>query len=48
MKRLAWILALGAIAHGGEGIEWGQSLDAAEKQSARDGRPVVLYFTFDT
>ncbi len=28
-------------------IEWAESLDAALAQSAKDGRPVITYWTFD-
>lgn len=31
-----------------EQIEWVKDLDAAMAQSAKDGRPVITYFTFDT
>lgn len=30
------------------GIVWAKSLPAALAQSAKDGRPVITYFTFDT
>ena len=30
------------------GIAWAGGLEAAQAQSKRDGRPVILYFTFDT
>ena len=29
-------------------IEWVESLEEASEQAARDGRPVALYFTFET
>ncbi len=29
-------------------IEWAKSLAAAMALSAKDGRPVISYFTFDT
>ena len=29
-------------------IAWAKDLAHAKAQSARDGRPVLLYFTFDT
>jgi len=31
-----------------DGIEWSKDLATAQAQAARDGRPVLLYFTFDT
>jgi hypothetical protein len=31
-----------------ERITWAKDLGSAEAQSLEDGRPVVLYFTFDT
>ena len=30
------------------GIEWEKDLDTALAASKEDGRPVILYFTFDT
>jgi hypothetical protein len=29
-------------------IEWAKDLDAAMAQSAKDGRPVIAYLTFET
>ena len=29
-------------------FEWAKDLETAKAQSKKDGRPVVLYFTFDT
>jgi len=29
-------------------IEWAQDLESAKAQSAKDGRPVIAYFTFET
>lgn len=31
-----------------EGIEWLKDLDQGMKQSAKEGRPVITYFTYDT
>lgn len=31
-----------------EGIEWLKDLDQGMKQAAKDGRPVITYFTYDT
>ncbi|MHC4549870.1 MAG: hypothetical protein ACYTEZ_13940 [Planctomycetota bacterium] len=48
MKRIALaFLALGTAAFA-QGIEWSRDLEQARRQAARDGRPVLLYFTFDT
>ena len=48
MQRIALaFLALGATAFA-DGIEWSKDLATAQAQAARDGRPVLLYFTFDT
>jgi hypothetical protein len=48
MKRIALVLlTLGTAALAG-GIEWSKDLATARAQAARDGRPVLLYFTFDT
>ena len=30
------------------GIAWERDLDAAKAAAAKDGKPVVAYFTFDT
>ena len=30
------------------GLTWAQNLAAAHAESARDGKPVVAYFTFET
>ena len=47
-RSLLFVLALGAAARAGDGIEWAESLEKAKAESARDGRPVIAYFTFDT
>lgn len=39
-------LAPGASA--GDSITWAKDLEAARAQSAKSGRPVLAYFTFDT
>lgn len=53
----AWIPALllcacaltAASAGGSEtGIEWTKDIATAMQLSAKDGRPVITYFTFDT
>ncbi len=47
---LILVACLIAMAQGqpqAQGIEWGKDLDAAMAQSAKDGRPVITYFTFD-
>ena len=31
-----------------EKIEWAKGLDAAVAEAAKDNRPVITYFTFDT
>jgi len=31
-----------------EAIEWAKDLETAMAQSAKDGRPVITYWTFDT
>jgi hypothetical protein len=31
-----------------EAIEWVKDLETAMAQSAKDGRPVITYWTFDT
>lgn len=48
MRRTACVLTLLAGAAFAEGIAWSRDLAAAREQAARDGRPVLLYFTFDT
>jgi len=41
------LLLATVTAWAGDGIEWSKNLDAARAESARSGRPVLLYFTFD-
>jgi hypothetical protein len=52
MKHIAWMLVslllLPLCAHAGLPADYApQSLDRAIAQSARDGKPVMLYFTED-
>ena len=53
--RRALLLSLGALALGflspapaDEGIAWSRDLKSAQAQAAKDKRPLVLYFTYDT
>lgn len=48
MKTLACIVALAAVARAGDAIAWSESLAAARAAAVKDGKPVLLYFTFDT
>ena len=47
MKR-ALALAILCSAAWADGIEWEPDLATATQRAAKDGRPVLLYFTFDT
>ena len=46
--RCGTILLLAASAWAGDTIEWAKSLEAGRAESVRSGRPLLLYFTFDT
>lgn len=45
---LSLLLLSAAQAERGPGIDWCKDLATAQAQSARDNRPVLLYFTFET
>jgi hypothetical protein len=42
------LLAFLLVQEKAETIEWAKDLDEAMKVSAKDGRPVITYWTFDT
>ncbi len=44
---LAALLTLALLVQD-EKIDWAKDLDAAMAQSAKDGRPVIAYLTFET
>ncbi|MGQ0613401.1 MAG: hypothetical protein ACT4PV_06665 [Planctomycetaceae bacterium] len=48
MQRALTTLLLAASAAAADGIVFERDLEAARAAAARDGRPVLLYFTFDT
>ncbi len=48
MKRALALAILCSAAGAGDGIEWEPDLATAAQHAAEDGRPVLLYFTFDT
>ena len=48
MKRALALAVIYSAAWAGDGIEWEPDLATAAQRAAKDGRPVLLYFTFDT
>ncbi len=48
MKRALALAIICSATWAGDGIEWEPDLATAALRAAEVGRPVLLYFTFDT